>query len=304
MHLHHTSSSLRHLEPAGAAFDPLKEVALRPLEAFTSAVAARAPAVLSALGLLLAMWLLARLARALVTKLLGLTKLDAVTEKTQLGKLLKAFDEGMTTSKAVAALIYVAILLMALMSAADLLGLTTVSEALSGALAYVPRLVSVLVVLGVGGYIASAARRAVGAMLKQLRSPYGGPLEAVTETGILIIVAAVAVDLLGVDISFLTANLSLIIGVLLVTLAFLFSWSMRRPAEEIIANYYLRRMINPGDRINLGDVEGTVEAFTGIGVLLRDSKGAERFVPARHVLDGLTCTGRARRRAGGKEGER
>jgi hypothetical protein len=79
---------------------------------------------------------------------------------------------------------------------------------------------------------------------------------------------------------------------------------MRRPAEEIIANYYLRRMINPGDRINLGDVEGTVEAFTGIGVLLRDSKGAERFVPARHVLDGLTCTGRARRRAGGKEGER
>jgi len=304
MNLLHISRALTRLDPASAALDPLKEVALRPLEAFTAAVAARAPAVLSALGLLLAMWLLARLARALVTKLLGLTKLDAVTEKTQLGKLLKAFDEAMTTSKAVASLIYIAILLMAFMSAADLLGLSTVSEALSGALAYVPRLVSVLIVIGVGGYIASAARRAVGAMLKQIRSPYGGPLEALTEAGILVITAAIAVDLLGVDISFLTANLSLIIGVLLVTLAFLFSWSMRRPAEEIIANYYLRRMINPGDRIILGDVEGTVESFTGIGVIVRDSKGTERFVPARHVLSGLTCTGRARRRAPVQESDR
>ncbi len=86
------------------------------------------------------------------------------------------------------------------------------------------------------------------------------------------------------------------IAVVLVTVAFLFCWSMRKPAEEIIANYYLRRMVNPGDRIHIGEVEGTIESFTSLGVLVRDTKGAERFVPARYVLDGLTCSGRARRR--------
>ncbi len=292
------------LEPVSATLEPVKTVALRPVEALWAAIVSHAPALLSAAGLLLVMWLVARLARALVTRVLGMTKLDAATEKTQLGKLLKAFDAGMTMSRAVASLVYFAILLMAFMSASDLLGLTTVSEALGSALGYVPRMVSVLLVLGIGGYVASAARRAAGAMLKEMRSPYAGPVEAATEVGILVIVVFIAVDLLGVDISFITANLSLIIAVVLVTLAFLFCWSMRRPAEEIIANYYLRRMVNPGDRITLGEVEGTIESFTGIGVVVRDARGAERFVPARHVLDGLTCSGRARRRGAAKDGER
>lgn len=275
----------------------LERVALGPLESLRDAVVLRAPAMLSAIGLLIGLWLVARLARALVTRLLGMTRLDAATEQTQIGKLLKAFDGGLTLSRAIAALVYLAILLMAFMSAADLLGLTAVREALAAALAYVPRLISVIALLGVGGWVASAARRAAGAMLREMRSPYAGPLETLTEVALLVIVAAIGVDMLGVDISFLTANLSLILGVFLVTVAFLFSWSMRRPAEEIIANYYLRRMVSPGDRIHLGEVEGTVESFTPIGVLLRDGKGEEHFVPARNVLDGLACSGRARRSA-------
>ncbi|MCB9701850.1 MAG: hypothetical protein H6711_08160 [Myxococcales bacterium] len=297
------NEALRAGEPA-AALEPVTSAALRPVEALWATILAHAPALLSAIGLLLAMWLVARVIRSVVARVLGMTRLDALTEKTQLGKLLRAFDGAMTMSRAIASLAYFTILLMAFMSAADLLGLTTLSEALAGALAYLPRVVSVLLVLAAGGFVANAARRAVGAMLKEMRSPYAGPVEAATEIAIMVIVIAIAVDLLGVDISFITANLSLIVGVLLVTMAFLFAWSMRRPAEEIIANYYLRRLVNPGDRVTLGDVEGTVEGFVGIGVVLRDAKGAERFIPARHVLDGLTCAARARRGASARGGER
>jgi hypothetical protein len=269
--------------------------AFGPVEALWRAAAAHAPAMLSALALLLLLWLVARLARAVVARVLRMTPLDAVIEKTQLGKLLRAFDSGMTLSRAIASLVYVAILLMAFMSAADLLGLGAAREALGAVLGYMPRLISVVFVLAVGGFLASAARRAVGAMLRELRNPYAGSLEAVGEGALLVVSAAIAVDLLGVDISFLTANLSLVIGVGLVTLAFLGSWSMRRPAEEIIANYYLRRMVDPGDRVRLGAIEGTIEGFTPIGVVIRDAAGSEHFVPARHVLDGLSCSGRARR---------
>jgi hypothetical protein len=280
----------------GAPADEVRRVTLGPLEALYSAAALHAPAMLTALGLLLVMWIVARVVRAIVARLLKMTRLDAMTEKTQLGKLLRAFDPDMTLSRAIAALVHLAIMLMAFMSAADILGLGAAREALGAALAYVPKLLSAVLVVGIGGFLASAARRAVGAMLKEMRSPYAAPLETVTEVSILVISAAVAVDLLGVDISFLTANLSLIIGVVLVTMAFLFSWSMRRPAEEIIANYYLRRMVSPGDKISLGDVEGTIESFTPIGVILRDAGGTERFVPARNILDGLVCSGRARRK--------
>jgi hypothetical protein len=99
-----------------------------------------------------------------------------------------------------------------------------------------------------------------------------------------------AVDALGADLSFVTQNLMLILGVLVVTAAFLFGWSMRRPAEEIIANYYLRRMVRTGDKVTFNAVEGTVEKFTALGLLIKDDSGDEHFVPARHVLNGLSRT--------------
>jgi len=181
------------------------------------------------------------------------------------------------------------------MSASDILGLSAVSEALSGALGFIPRLLGALLVFGVGGYVAAAARRAAGAMLESMRSPYAKPVEIATELALLVITAAIAVDVLGVDISFITSNITVLVGVALVSIAFLLCWSMRKPAEEIIANYYLRRLVNPGDRVEFGGVSGTVERFTPIGVLVRDERGRERFVPARHVLDGLSCSGRAQR---------
>ncbi|PRQ03593.1 hypothetical protein ENSA5_14280 [Enhygromyxa salina] len=273
---------------------PLEEIALEPVESLWAATVEHAPSILSATLLLLVMWLVARLVRALVAKLLGMTKLDEAAGRTRLSTILAALDADLTMSKAIAALAHFAILLLAFMSAADLLGLETVSTTLGTALAFVPRLVSALLVIGVGGYIASAARRTVGAALRGMRSPYAGPLEAVTEVALLVVVIAISIDVLGVDVSFITSNITMLIAIVLATLAFLLAWSMRKPAEEIIANYYLRRLLRAGDLVDLGGIEGTVESFTALGVLVRDARGHERFVPARHVLDGLRRSGRER----------
>jgi len=48
----------------------------------------------------------------------------------------------------------------------------------------------------------------------------------------------------------------------------LFAWAMRRPAEEIIANYYLRRLVRIGDQVTLGNVEGTADRFAALGLVL------------------------------------
>ena len=111
--------------------------------------------------------------------------------------------------------------------------------------------------------------------------------EGLQDGALLIVVLTLAVDTLGVDLSLITANLTLVVGALVVTICFLFAWSMRRPAEEIIANYYLRRLVSVGDWVSIGEVEGTVERFAAIGVVVRDEQNGLRFVPARHVLDGL-----------------
>ncbi|HEX2872781.1 MAG TPA: mechanosensitive ion channel domain-containing protein [Polyangiaceae bacterium] len=275
------------LEGLGAALPSIVTMLSEPLQRLWTELAARAPAMGSALAVLLALWIVARVARSVSERLLRAVKVDSALENTFVGRMLAGAGDGLTPSKALASLVYAAILLLALAGAAEQLGLTAVRTAISSVLAYLPRVGSGLITLAIGGYVAGAAGRAVGSTLKELKSPFAGIAQSATETVVLLVTVTVAVDALGADLSFITSNLVLIFGVIAVTTAFLFSWSMRKPAEEVIANYYLRRMVRVGDFITLNEVQGSVEKFTALGVLLRDDEGVEHFVPARHVLNGL-----------------
>ncbi len=185
---------------------------------------------------------------------------------------------------------YAAIVLMGAAAAADILGLPAVRSALWAVLGYLPKLAAALAVLGVGGYVARIARRAIAGVMKELKSPFAGIAESLTEGVIMLVTITVCVNQLGADLSFITNNLAVILGALIATAAFLFAWAMRRPAEEIIANYYLRRLVRIGDQVTLASIEGTVDRFAALGLVLKDSEGCEHFIPARHVLDGFQRT--------------
>ena len=266
----------------------------RPTSALDEALeslVAHGPKYLWALGALLGLYILARVVRAILTRTLGATKLDEVVGATRIGKVLGALSEGLTASRAVAQAAYFTLILFAVSAAASVAELDGVQSVIGSLLGYVPSLLTALAIVAIGGYFASLVGNAVGNVLKEMRSPYAKPLSGVAETGLLLLSLTIAIDTLGIDLTLITSNLTLILGALTLTLCFLFGWAMRSPASEIVANYYVRRMVSVGDHIEFGEFSGTVEKFAAIGVILRTSEGALQFVPGRHVLDGLRQTG-------------
>ena len=261
-----------------------------PAERALAEVVGRAPTVAAAVGAFLALWLVARVARLVTVRLLKLVKLDEAIEETLISRIFSSLGEGSTPATALGTIVYAAIVVMAAASAADILGLPAVRGALWAVLAYLPKLAAALAVLGVGGYVARTARRAVAGVMKELKSPFAGIAESLTEGVIMLVTVTVCVNQLGADLSFITNNLAIILGALIATAAFLFAWAMRRPAEEIIANYYLRRLVRIGDQVTLANIDGTVDRFAALGLVLKDGEGCEHFIPARHVLDGFQRT--------------
>jgi hypothetical protein len=275
-----------HPDPILAFVDPASTLG-RLAESLSTSIAEYAPSVGSALFVFLALWLVASLVRGVVKRVLQLTPLDRVVSETRLGRMLQAFRADATPSWAVANLAYLAILLMAVTSAADALGIEAASTAVLAALGYLPRLISALLIVAIGSVAASAAGRLAGAFFSEFKGGRTKMFEAPIELGIMLIVGLIALESLGLDVSFLTSNLSVFVVVMLVLAAFLMAWSMRRPAEEIIANYYLRQLVRVGDDVTLEATRGVVRKFVPLGVLLQDTEGNEHFVPARHVLSGL-----------------
>jgi hypothetical protein len=261
-----------------------------PAQHALTVIVSGAPTLAGAIGAFLALWIVARVARVITVRVLKLVKLDEAIDETLISRIFSSLGEGSTPSSALGTLVYFAILLMAAASAADILGLPAVRGALWAVLGYLPRLGAALAVLGVGGYVARLARRAVAGVMKELKSPFAGIAESLTESVIMLVAVTVCVNQLGADLSFITNNLAVILGALIATAAFLFAWAMRRPAEEIIANYYLRRLVRIGDVVTLANVEGTADRFAALGLVLKDSEGCEHFIPARHVLDGFQRT--------------
>lgn len=269
---------------------PLGSTVNGMLDALSESVASYAPSIGSALLVLLALWLVARVVRTVVKRVLDMTPLDRVVSETRLGRMLLAFREDATPSWAVANLAYLAILLMAVTAAAESLGIEAAKVAVLAALSYLPRVVSALLIVAVGSIAASALGRLVGAFFAEFRGGRSKMFEAPVEMGILLVVGLIALESLGLDVSFITSNLSVFVVVMLLLAAFLMAWSMRKPAEEIIANYYLRQLVRVGDEVTLDAHKGVVERFVSLGILLRDPQGKQHFVPARHVLNGLERT--------------
>ena len=261
-----------------------------PVERAVAEIVTRAPTVAGALAAFVALWLVAKVARVLTVRVLALVKLDDALDGTLISRIFSSVGEDSTPAKALGTIVYFAIVVMAAAAAADILGLPAVRAALWAVLSYLPKLGAGLAVLGVGGYVARTARRAVAGVMKELKSPFAGIAESLTEGVILLVTITVCVNQLGADLSFITNNLAVILGLFIATAAFLFAWAMRRPAEEIIANYYLRRLVRIGDQVTLANTEGTVDRFAALGLVLKDTDGCEHFIPARHVLDGLQRT--------------
>lgn len=271
----------------------VESVVAGPFNHLVDAVTAYLPSLLSGLAVLLLLWIAARIVRAVVARVLGLTRLDKALAETRIARILKAFNEQLTPSRGLASLVFFAIMLAAGMAAADLMGLDAVRSTLEAVLGYVPVLASAIMVFALGGWIAASARRAVGAVLREMRSPYAPLLESLTETGLIIVTVTIAIDVLGADMTLITSNLTVLIAVSVITIAFLFSWSMRRPAEEIIANYYLRRLVKVGDQVSIGEHSGRVDKFVPLGVVIENQRRENVFVPARNVLDGVRSGGGA-----------
>jgi hypothetical protein len=247
----------------------------------------RAPTIVSGLAIVLVGWLGALFVRALLRRLLGALQLDRALAGTRLATLVGALGKDLGPARLIAQLAYYTLLLLTFDTAAGQLGLSGLQSALSSAVGYLPKAFSALALVAVGAYVASAAKRSVGAVLRELRNPAAGLAETASEAGILLIVALLALDVLGVNLAFITGNLTLLLGAVLVVVVFLSCWAMRHPAEELIANYYLRRMLSVGDHVQTKIHQGTVLEFVPLGLMLRDATGDEHFVPARELVNGL-----------------
>jgi hypothetical protein len=150
-----------------------------------------------ALVILLLGWLIAKTVRFAVVKALRAINFNVLTEKAGIDTFLKQGGGETDTTDILGLLIYWLTILTALMIAANSVGLIAVTELVVRVVLFVPKVIVAIVILAFGAYFARFIGMSVTAYCKSLDMPDAALFGRLAMYAIVVFVAMVAIDHLG-----------------------------------------------------------------------------------------------------------
>ncbi|MBI3551759.1 MAG: hypothetical protein HY077_04515 [Elusimicrobia bacterium] len=205
-----------------------------PFVSATNRFAVQVPAFAAAFLLLLAGMFTARLLRTVAERLFDRAHLDEYTSKVGINEVLARLGLGKSPSYVLSFLVYWFILFIFIVSAANAVNMTVVSDLLERFVLFLPVVIASLLVLFAGllfgRFISEVVANAAAA--NNIRG--GALLAQATYVVVLIFSAMTAVEQLGMKMNFISAAVQILLGSAGLAAAIAFGLGGKEVAAEII----------------------------------------------------------------------
>ncbi len=247
---------------------------------------AYAPAVIGFVLLAVGGVLLSSIARRVTRWGVNRTGLDVLAEKVGVPRLLYAVGIKQNVAEVLGQAVWYAGLLVTLNSLAGMLGLQGVADGLAAVIAWLPDLLTGVLVALAGVY----AGEVVQGMVSRVASARGD-VETADFLGrgayflVLAICLTMAADQVGLPTHLVDSILLMAVAAVGFGVSLAFALAARNPFQHLVARHYLQRMYRPGDRIEQGEVQGELVRFGSVSAVLMTDNG-ELVVPCASLLDG------------------
>jgi small-conductance mechanosensitive channel len=205
--------------------------------------------------------------------------------------LLSGFGrfENVQSSRAVehfvANTVYWAILIATGLGAIELLGVSVLRGWLSQLASYLPRVMAAMLILALGTLLARASRHLATRAARSANAPGAERVGQVVETAILLTSVLVAIDQVGIEISFIKTALLIVLAAMLFGAALAFGLGGRELVSNVLSAHYVQRAYQVGQTLRISGpegIEGRIVRITEISVVIETSDG-ELAVPAAEL---------------------
>ena len=201
-------------------------------------VAAYLPKLLIAVLLLLAGWLAAKLLRNFSVRLL--IGLDRLWHKIIAHKGLEQLQPHHGPAKIAGEILFWFVILFAVGGAGSVLGLDIFVSWLSTITTYIPILLTGLLIILAGIVISSLLRDLISSTALSAGVPQGDLLGRIAQIAVLLTAVIIGVDQIGIDVTFLSIIVGVLLGVTFGGIALAFGIGARSYLANIIAGHQLR----------------------------------------------------------------
>jgi len=234
------------------------------------------PKLILGLFVLFIGYLLARLVKSLVSRFIGY--LDRVINNNLSGRQLQV---NLSSSRSFIAKAFFWINIFFFITLfTEILGLPVITSWLAGLGDYLPRLLAGVVVLFFGIIFSRLASDLVKSRSFKAGIYNSAVLGRVIKYIVMVIAIIIAIDQVGIDISFLTTLTYILLAALLLGAAMAFGMGAKVSVSNILASYYIARTYSEGNLIRIGEHEGRIIKITSTSVYL-ESESGQVIIPAK-----------------------
>ena len=242
------------------------------------------PAALGIIILFFVIAFVARFLRKITLKILEGVKFDELLEKSGLTDSLESIKITTKVSKIIASLVYYLFILIVIISAAEILGLTMISKILNDLFEYFPKLFVAIIIFVIGAFIGDKIRKSIFDTINSI-GVYGAKIISnIVYYALMIMITITALNQAEIETTLITNNLLLIMGSVLLAFGIAYGFASREILTNILSSYYGKDRYLVGQTIKIGDVVGVIEKIDSIPVTLQ-LENKKVVIPCKRLIE-------------------
>lgn len=210
------------------------DIFVASLATFWTQLASFVPQLIAALLLLFIGWMLAKVARTGVRRLLTALKFDKITEKSGLEAFMQHAELELSLAGVIGNLVYWLIILVMIVTVANSLGLQMVADLFNKVVLYIPNVIVAILVLVFGTILARFINRMVFAWLNNVEFEGALTVSTFSEYAMMVFVFFIAMEQLQIANELLTAAFIIAFGAVGLAFAIAFGMGAKDWASRVI----------------------------------------------------------------------
>jgi len=214
---------------------------LEPIRVFLSQLGAFLPRLALALVVLIAGWLVAKVARFAVIKGMRAINFNVLTERAGMDGFLKQGGIERDTTDIFGLLVYWLVVFAALVVACNGLGLTYITDLLGQVVLFVPKVIVALVILAFGAYFAAFVGTTVVTYCRNIGIRDADLLGKLAQYAIVGFVVLIALDQINVGGAIIRQSFLIVLGGVVLALSLAFGIGGQHWAAEMLERWWPRK---------------------------------------------------------------
>ncbi len=210
-------------------------VLLEPAKTVLSQISQFLVNVLLVVIILIIGWIIAKIIKTLVTKLLRTIKLDQLSDRIDLDSILAKGGMSYSLSELIGIICYWLALLITFVIAINAIGLTVAADLLNRIVLYVPNIIAAVFILISGMFVATLLSNIVKTAANNAGVSQAKLLGKIAEVLVLIFAVVIAVEQLGIAAKIIELTISIILASLGLGAALAFGLGCRDLAAKFVS---------------------------------------------------------------------